>query len=92
MGFRRENLNPDAEAAPLAGFLGREDSRFDAVVDREVLKTLLAKLGERDKRILVMRFFRGMTQSEIGEQLQVSQLQVSRLLTRVLEELRVGFG
>jgi RNA polymerase sigma-B factor len=57
-----------------------------------VLTGLVAKLGERDKRILLMRYFRGMTQSEIGEELGVSQMQVSRLLTRILRELRAGFG
>jgi len=85
-------VQSDAESAPLAEFLGGEDPRFDAVVDREVLKPLLAQLDERDKRILMMRFFRGMSQSDIGEQLGVSQMQVSRLLARILEQLRVGFG
>jgi len=80
-----------AEGASLAEFVGGEDPRFEAVVNREVLKPLLAKLGERDKRILMMRFFRGMTQSQIGEELHVSQMQVSRLLTRILEDLRAGF-
>lgn len=80
-----------AEGASLVEFVGEEDPRFEAVVNREVLKPLLAKLGERDKRILMMRFFRGMTQSQIGEELHVSQMQVSRLLTRILEELRAGF-
>jgi RNA polymerase sigma-B factor len=80
-----------AEGASLAEFVGDEDPRFEAVVNREVLKPLLARLGERDKRILMMRFFRGMTQSQIGEELHVSQMQVSRLLTRILEELRAGF-
>ena len=80
-----------AEGASLAEFVGGEDPRFDAVVNREVLKPLLAKLGERDKRILMMRFFRGMTRSQIGEELHVSQMQVSRLLTRILDELRAGF-
>jgi RNA polymerase sigma-B factor len=80
----------DAAGATLTDFLGAEDPSFDAVVDREALKPLLAGLGERDKRILLMRFFRGMTQSEIGAQLNVSQMQVSRLLTRILEQLRAG--
>jgi RNA polymerase sigma-B factor len=79
------------EGASLMEFVGEDDPRFEAVVNREVLKPLLAKLGERDKRILMMRFFRGMTQSQIGEELHVSQMQVSRLLTRILEELRAGF-
>jgi RNA polymerase sigma-B factor len=85
-------VNTDAGSAPLAEFLGGDDQRLEAVVDREALKPLLAGLGDRDKRILMMRFFRGMTQSEIGEELGVSQMQVSRLLTRILEELRAGLG
>ena len=85
-------VKTEASGATLTDFLGDDDPRFEAVVNREVLKPLLARLGERDKRILLMRFFRGMTQSEIGEQLGVSQMQVSRLLTRILEELRAGFG
>jgi RNA polymerase sigma-B factor len=76
----------------VADFLGEEDPRFDAVINRAALKLLLAKLGERDKRILLMRFFRGMTQAEIGEELHVSQMQVSRLLTRILGELRAGLA
>ncbi len=80
-----------AEGASLADFVGGDDPRFEAVVNREVLKPLLAKLGERDKRILMMRFFRGMTQAQIGEELHVSQMQVSRLLSRILDELRAGF-
>ncbi len=76
----------------LADFLGAEDPHFDAVLHREALKPLLAKLCERDKRILLMRFFRGMTQSRIGEELHISQMQVSRLLARILEELRAGLA
>ena len=85
-------MGDEDDGAPLTAVIGEEDPRFDAVVDREALKPLLAKLGERDKRILMMRFFRGMTQSEIADQLGVSQMQVSRLLTRILGELRAGMG
>jgi RNA polymerase sigma-B factor len=80
--------HPDAGDTTLADFMGSDDPSFDLVVNREALKPLLARLGERDKRILMMRFFRGMTQAEIGAELQVSQMQVSRLLSRILGELR----
>jgi RNA polymerase sigma-B factor len=83
-------MNPDAEGGTLGEFLGRQDPRFDAVVNREALKPLLARLAERDKQILLMRFFRGMTQAEIGKQLNVSQMQISRLLSRILAQLRAG--
>jgi RNA polymerase sigma-B factor len=80
----------EPDGATVGELVGAEDIRFDAVVNRESLKPLLAKLDERDKRILMMRFFRGMTQAQIGDQLGVSQMQVSRLLTRILSELRAG--
>jgi RNA polymerase sigma-B factor len=84
---------PDDEGGARVGdFLGEADPGFEAVVNRESLKPLLARLPERDKRILLMRFFRGMTQTQIAEEIGVSQMQVSRLLTRVLNELRQGFG
>jgi len=82
----------DSGSAPLGELLGDEDSAFDMVVDREALKPLLARLSARDKQILLMRFFRNMTQSQIGEELGVSQMQVSRLLNRILGELRDALG
>jgi RNA polymerase sigma-B factor len=86
-------VGEDGEGAALLGeMLGERDPAFDLMIDRQVLKGLVAKLGERDKRILLMRYFRGMTQTEIGDELGVSQMQVSRLLTRILGELRAGFG
>jgi RNA polymerase sigma-B factor len=80
------------QSASLLEFMGEEDARFDAVIDRQVLTELVSQLGERDKRILLMRYFRGMTQAEIGTELGVSQMQISRLLSRILRELRNGFG
>ena len=85
-------VNTDEQGASLLDFMGEEDARFEAVIDRQVLTDLLTRLGERDKRILLMRYFRGMTQAEIGEELGVSQMQISRLLSRILKELRAGFG
>jgi RNA polymerase sigma-B factor len=85
-------VGDESEGASLGDMLGDRDPAFDLMIDRQVLKGLVAKLGERDKRILLMRYFRGMTQSEIGEELGVSQMQISRLLNRILGELRNGFG
>jgi len=84
--------NGDEHGVALGEFVGAEDAGFEGVVDRTALKPLLARLPERDKRILMMRFFRGMTQSQIAEEIGVSQMQVSRLLTRILTELREGLG
>ena len=85
-------VNSEEQGASLLDFMGEDDAGFDAVIDHQVLTELLTRLGERDKRILLMRYFRGMTQAEIGEELGVSQMQISRLLSRILKELRAGFG
>jgi RNA polymerase sigma-B factor len=80
------------EGAALGDLLGGEDPQFDLIVDREALKPLLATLTDREKKILLMRFFRNMTQSEIGKELGVSQMQVSRLLTQIIGNLREQLG
>jgi RNA polymerase sigma-B factor len=70
--------------------LGGEDEALESVEYRESLKPLLARLDTREKRILTLRFFRGMTQSQIAEEIGISQMHVSRLLSRTLTELRTG--
>jgi RNA polymerase sigma-B factor len=75
---------------PLAETIGAVDPRFDLVTDWHALRPLLAALTARQHRILAMRFFEGMTQTEIAEQVGVSQMQVSRLLVRTLAQLRAG--
>ena len=60
----------------------------DDMVDNLVLKNVLKKLCERDKQIIILRFFRDKTQSEIAKILGVSQVQVSRLENKILEKMR----
>jgi len=74
---------------PLRDQVGAYDGGFDDAIERETLRPLLAILGEREKRILLMRFFQGMTQAEIAVKIGVSQVQVSRLLRKILEQLRI---
>ena len=56
----------------------------------ESLKPLIAELPQRDRQILSLRFVANMTQSEIGDELGISQMHVSRLLSRTLVRLRKG--
>ncbi len=70
--------------------LGVDDPSLNHVDYRESLKPLLAELEPRDRTILLLRFFYGMTQSQIAAELGMSQMHVSRLLTRMLAELRSG--
>jgi RNA polymerase sigma-B factor len=75
-------------SASIADTLGEEDLHLERVELRESLKPLLAGLEPRERRILLLRFFKGMTQSQIAEEIGVSQMHVSRLLARTLEQLR----
>ncbi|KRV48754.1 RNA polymerase subunit sigma [Wenjunlia vitaminophila] len=79
----------DSEGA-LADRIGYEDHDIEGVEFRESLKPLIADLPARDRRILSLRFVGNMTQSEIGEELGISQMHVSRLLSRTLTRLRSG--
>ncbi|WP_258318989.1 RNA polymerase sigma factor SigF [Streptomyces griseorubiginosus] len=72
----------------LADALGSADPALDTVVDRESVKPRLAALSERERAILYMRFFADMTQSRIAEQLGISQMHVSRLISRCCGRLR----
>ena len=75
---------------PLAEMLGDEDPAMELFEDIHTLAPLLEKLEGRDRLILQMRFGQEMTQAEIGARLGVSQMQVSRLLSRTLARLREG--
>jgi RNA polymerase sigma-B factor len=80
----------EADATTVLDGLGGEDEALESVEYRESLKPLLAQLDTREKRILTLRFFRGMTQSQIADEIGISQMHVSRLLARTLTELRAG--
>ena len=67
---------------------GEDDAALEHVEIRESIKPLLEQLPAREKQILLLRFFRGMTQSQIAAEIGVSQMHVSRLLNRTLEQLR----
>jgi RNA polymerase sigma-B factor len=73
---------------PLGDALGTDDAELAGVDNREAIRPLLDELSERERHILVLRFFRSMTQTQIAEQIGVSQMHVSRLLARTLTWLR----
>jgi RNA polymerase sigma-B factor len=70
--------------------IGVEDESLEALEYRAALGPLIAGLAERERRILYLRFFSGMTQSQIAARLGISQMHVSRLLNRTLAALRAG--
>ncbi len=70
--------------------LGEHDHALENLEYFASLAPLVAKLPERERTILYLRFFKGMTQSKIADQVGISQMHVSRLLTRILGFLRQG--
>lgn len=86
--FRAASLDHDLRAPSgwVGSLLARDESA--TVDDHVVLSTSLQKLSDRDRRIVHLRFVEEMTQSEIAEELGVSQMQVSRHLTRIVALLR----
>ena len=77
-------------AATMLDAIGVDDENLEHVEIRESIKPLLDRLDAREKRILLLRFFKNMTQSQIAEEIGVSQMHVSRLLSRTLEQLRTS--
>ncbi|AZS83142.1 SigB/SigF/SigG family RNA polymerase sigma factor [Streptomyces griseoviridis] len=80
----------DEGESVLADFIGCEDGALELVEDFHALAPLLAELDERERLIIHLRFVEERTQAEIGERLGVSQMHVSRLLSRLLARLREG--
>src|SRR3954468_15335660 len=78
----------DGGSSVLGDLLQGEDTGVRASEARMLLAPVLRQLGDRDRRILYLRFFEGLTQREIGRELGVTQMQVSRLLTRICQTLR----
>jgi RNA polymerase sigma-B factor len=74
--------------ALLADVLGDDDPAVAHAIDMESVNAHWEELPERDQRILVMRFYGNLTQTEIGDRLGISQMHVSRLLARALAHLR----
>jgi RNA polymerase sigma-B factor len=77
----------DGELDPLES-LGAEEPEYEVSEDRAVLAPGFRVLDERERMILHLRFFEGLTQSQIAQQVGISQMHVSRLIRRALEKIR----
>lgn len=78
----------DGEATTYADRQGAPDPGFETCEARTMLGPVVRHLPDRDRRIIEMRYFRNWTQQEIAEEIGVTQTQVSRLLSRILRDLR----
>ena len=77
----------DGKERELIEVLASEDNQEDWL-DRMLLRGAIEALPERDRRVIVLRYFRDMTQSEVAEHIGVSQVQVSRIENRIIKEFR----
>ncbi|MET9319273.1 SigB/SigF/SigG family RNA polymerase sigma factor [Streptomyces sp. NPDC003038] len=85
-----EHGDGPAEAHTLADVMGEEEPAMEMVEDIQTLAPLLEQLTDRERRMLQMRFGEELTQAQIGAALGISQMQVSRLLSRLLTHLRTS--
>ena len=85
-------IGTDEPGPELAERLGETDQALAGVDDRETLRPLLSRLPSREKQILALRFLRGMSQAQIAQELGISQMHVSRLLSRTVAELTEGLA
>ena len=81
----------DGKERELIETLSTEDNQ-DEWLDKMLLKGAINELCERDRKIIVLRYFRDMTQSEVAKQVGVSQVQVSRIENRIIKEFREKLG
>ncbi len=77
----------DEKATTLADKLPAKEGQ-EEILDKMILKEAIEKLPEREKKIVVLRYFRDMTQSEVAKAIGVSQVQISRIESRVIETLK----
>ena len=81
-------LGREEDDETMQDVLGIDDQGFDEVEDSYVVEAGLSALDERERQIVELRFFEGLTQSEIAARIGISQMHVSRLLRRALHQMR----
>jgi len=83
-----QQISADGDGLTMMETLGGPDPNLQKIVEIHTVRPLIAGLPERDRTVLRMRFFDNMTQSQIAEEIGVSQMHVSRLLARALATVR----
>ncbi|MEU3627826.1 SigB/SigF/SigG family RNA polymerase sigma factor [Amycolatopsis coloradensis] len=95
-GYQTSSLDRPAtdgeDTTVSADVVGEVDSRLELIEDHEAVVPLLLRLPGRERAIVLMRFFEGLTQAQIAARIGISQMHVSRLLAKVLLKLREQLG
>jgi RNA polymerase sigma-B factor len=88
VSLETDRNNDGADTFSILEYIGKDDHLMAVVDDRTTLAAALKDLSAQEQRVLYLRFFEGLTQTEIAKQLDISQMQVSRLLRKTLKALR----
>jgi RNA polymerase sigma-B factor len=83
-----EMLSSEQGSATVGELVGHADAELDRVDFRQALRPVLAELAERERTIVLLRFFGNMTQTQIADEVGISQMHVSRLLAQTLDRMR----
>jgi RNA polymerase sigma-B factor len=81
-------LSSEQGSATVGELVGEADAELDRVDFRQALRPVLSELAPRERTIVLLRFFGNMTQTQIAQEVGISQMHVSRLLTQTLDRLR----
>ncbi len=78
----------NGESSSLMDYLASEDTEFEKLADRGTLSDAVRRLAKREKTIIHLKFYKGLSQTKIAERLGISQMHVSRLQRNALEKLK----
>lgn len=94
--YRVESLDrpigTDGQAATVGESVGQLDAGFAEAETKLLVRGLIEQLEARDRKVIFLRYFRGRTQREVGERIGVTQMQVSRIESRILDQFREALG
>ena len=88
VSLENDRAGEGAESFSILEYIGEDDALMQLVDDRDMLQGAMRELTSAEQRVLYLRFFVGLTQTEIAHEMGISQMQVSRLLRRTLRILR----
>lgn len=88
VSLETDRTSDGSESFSILEYVGQDDALMSVVDDRAMLSAVLKDLAPQEQHVLYLRFFQGLTQTEIARQLGISQMQVSRLLRKTLRVLR----
>ena len=88
VSLETDRTSDGSESFSILEYIGKDDALMAIIDDRTTLSVAFKKLTPQEQKVLYLRFYQGLTQTEIARQLGISQMQVSRLLRKTLRVLR----